>query len=93
MADAVEISTRMLANQQKYLNYFKIQTEGCSKLKDLSFIERPGFQLYAMQKAFKVGKDIYDMIRLHTDYAQEMEFNDLLNIFKEKEAGKVQVPI
>ena len=41
-----------------------------------------------MQKAHKFGKDIYDMIRLYTDHAQDSEFHQVEEIFEQKDACK-----
>jgi hypothetical protein len=84
-----EIAMKTTSSKEKYSKFYKLQQAQYIKFKDLTFIERCGYQLYRINEGMKVGKDIYDMIRIYADHAQEPEFNKISTIFQEQEAGNL----
>ena len=72
---------------EKYIKFFNINPSISSRFKDLSFVERCGYQLYSIHKSISIGKDIYDMIRIYADHAQESQYDQIDKIFEFEEAG------
>jgi len=81
-----DLSIKTATSKEKYSRFYKIKSEELSKFKDLSFIQKCGYELYNINKDLKINKDVYEVIRVYADCAQEIEFNKIETIFAEKEA-------
>lgn len=68
--------------KSKLSKYYGVSNFGFNKFKDLSFFEKVGFQLYSINKKLKKNNDVYDLVRLYSDFAQEKLFNKIENIFE-----------
>lgn len=84
-----DITMKTANSKEKYNKFYKIMPEEYKKFKDLTFIERCGYQLSCINKGFKVGKDVYDMIRIYADHAQEPDFNKIETIFQDQQASNL----
>ena len=72
--------------KHRYSKFYSLDSAEYKKFSDLSFLEKCGFQIYSIQKNLEKGNDVYDLIRLYADFAQEREFNYIEKIFIHKEA-------
>jgi len=70
----------------EFYRFFEVIQSEYSKFKQLSFFEKCGFQLYSIKKNLLQKNDVYDLIRLYADFAQEKEFNFVERIFIDKDA-------
>lgn len=68
--------------------YYRTVYEEYSLFKDLSFFEKTGFQLYSINKKLHSNQDVYDLIRLYAEFAQEKDFNSIEKIFENDEVKK-----
>jgi hypothetical protein len=73
-------------NVDDFFRFYDVRAQEYSKFKQLSFFEKCGFQLYSIKKNLIQKNDVYDLIRLYADFAQEKEFNYIEKIFTDKEA-------
>ncbi len=65
----IEMSLKAANSQEKYNRFYKLKPEELQKFKDLGFLEKCGYQLYLINKYLKIGKDVYDIIRVYADSA------------------------
>jgi hypothetical protein len=56
------------------------------KLKDLEFLRQTGTHLFEICSKLQHGEEVYELIRVYADMAQELEFDFLHKIFKDSDS-------
>jgi hypothetical protein len=75
-------------------NYFKLAKKGHGifsetnfrKLQNLEFARRTGVHLFEICSKLQHGEEVYELIRIYADIAQELEFDYLHKIFKDADS-------
>lgn len=56
------------------------------RLKHLESLKKTGFQLFQICSKIQAGQEVYELIRIYADLAQEIEFDFLHKILKDQDA-------
>jgi hypothetical protein len=75
-------------------SYFQLAKQGSGifsetnfkKLKNLNFLVETGSHLFDICSKLQVGQEVYELIRVYADIAQELEFDYLHKIFKDQDS-------
>jgi len=82
----IEEPTMPKKSDQQNTHYFEVEMKNCSSFSLLRFLENTGEQVFVINKAFRLGQDVYENIRAYADYAQEPEFEEFIKVLASEKA-------